>query len=152
MTDLWTFLSYYALAVVSAVVPWVNAEVVMVSAVPLARSSVHLAALVVAVSCGQMTGKSAMYWLSRRSTTRPGWARWEKAIGTWRARFEARPGAALGLTFLSALVGVPPFYVVSIAAGAVRVAFGWFLALGTLGRLLHFGAFALIPDLLRRSS
>ena len=147
-----TALGYYALAIVSAVVPWVNAEVVMVSAVPTAVSRWHLTGLVVAVSLGQMTGKSIMFWLSRRTTVRPRWTRWQREIDSWRARYEKRPAAALAVTFVSALVGFPPFFIVSIVAGAVRVAFGWFLAVGLAGRLLHFGAIALIPDLLRRAS
>lgn len=147
-----TALGYYAVAIVSAVVPWVNAEVVMVSAVPIAVSPWHLAGLVVAVSLGQMTGKSIMFWLSRRTTARPQWTRWRQAIDTWRARYDERPRAALAMTFVSALIGFPPFFIVSIVAGAMRVSFGWFLAVGLAGRLLHFGAIALIPDLLRRAS
>jgi membrane protein YqaA with SNARE-associated domain len=147
-----TVLAYYALAIVSAVVPWVNAELVMVSAVPLAGSPLQLTGLVVAVSLGQMTGKSVMYWLSRRSAARPTWTRWQRSVDAWRARFDTRPVAALALTFVSALIGIPPFFIVSIAAGAVRVAFGWFLAVGIAGRLLHFGAVALLPGLLQRTS
>ena len=56
--DLWTAaFVYYGLAVVSAVIPWVNAELVMISAIPVANSPSALAALVVVVSAGQMTGQ-----------------------------------------------------------------------------------------------
>ncbi len=152
--------TYFGLAVVSALVPWVNAEVLMLSAVPLAGSRTKLAWLVALVTLGQMTGKSAMYWISRRSTERSGAAsakaglRWKKMQATierWRDLFVRRPGAALGITLISAIAGVPPFYAVSIAAGALRVAFGPFVAIGTLGRLIHFTLVAFIPDLVRRS-
>lgn len=152
MADASTVAGYYTLAIVTAVVPWVNAEVVMLSAVPLAATSWQLAALVTAVSLGQMTGKSALYWASRRTDPASHWPRWQRAIERWRTRFAGRPVAAIALLFVSALVGVPPFFAVTLAAGGVRVAFVWFLAAGTIGRVLHFALVALAPHLLGRLS
>ncbi|MEQ1870685.1 MAG: VTT domain-containing protein [Vicinamibacterales bacterium] len=149
---LWTVAAgYYGAAVVSAVAPWVNGEVLMLSAVPLAGSRTRLAALVIAVSAGQMTGKTIAYWLSRRST-RARSPRLQRALDRWQARFEARPWAALATTFVSALVGIPPFFIVSMLAGTLRVAFGQFLAVGTVGRLIHFALVAFVPELLWRTS
>jgi membrane protein YqaA with SNARE-associated domain len=142
---------FYLAAVVSAVVPWVNAEVLMVSAVPLAGSTPHLAGLVTAVTLGQMTGKSVMFVLARRSSVAR-WPRTQTALDRWRDRLATRPTRALALTFVSALVGVPPFFAVSLAAGAVGLSFGPFLAVGTVGRLIHFAVVAGIPELLRRVS
>jgi membrane protein YqaA with SNARE-associated domain len=48
---------------------------------------------------------------------------------------------------LSAVFGLPPFYLVSIAAGMLGVAFGRFLAIGIVGRLIHFGTIAFVPHL-----
>ena len=143
-------IGYYGLAVISAVVPWVNAEVLMISAVPFAGSRSALAALVMAVSAGQMTGKALMYWVSRTSTRRRS-PRLQSAIDRWQARLQQRPRSALVVTFVSALVGVPPFYIVSVAAGALGVAFGRFLAVGAAGRLIHFTVVAFVPELLRRT-
>ena len=56
----WVVAGYFGLAVLSAVVPWFNAEVVMLSAVPLAASPLQLGLLVGAVTAGQMTGKATM--------------------------------------------------------------------------------------------
>jgi membrane protein YqaA with SNARE-associated domain len=67
-------------------------------------------------------------------------------------RLETRPASALGITFASALVGVPPFFLVSIVAGALNVAFARFLVAGTAGRLIHFTLVAFVPELLRRTS
>ena len=55
-----------------------------------------------------------------------------------------------GGAIVSALVGVPPFYVVSVVAGALRLSFAAFLAVGGLGRLAHFGLLAAAPHLARR--
>ena len=157
-TALWTaVLAYYAMAIVSAVFPWVNAEVLMLSAIPAARSPPALAAFVVAVSAGQMTGKGVLYWLGRHSMAgrfacfghlRGGW---QRALDRWRTRFEANPRSALTMTFASALIGFPPLFAIAIAAGALRVAFGGFLAACIAGRLIHFALVALAPELIRRT-
>ena len=46
---------------------------------------------------------------------------------------------------LSAIFGLPPFYVTTVAAGALRVDFVRFLLAAIFGRLLHFGVVALVP-------
>ena len=135
---------YYGAAIVSAVAPWVNAEVLMLSAIPYAGSSRALVILVLAVSAGQMTGKAVTYWIARRST-RTRTPRVQAALDRWEARMRHRPRAALAITFASALVGIPPFFIVSMAAGALQVAFGRFLAVGAAGRLLHFAVVAFLP-------
>ncbi|MGH9256994.1 MAG: VTT domain-containing protein [Vicinamibacterales bacterium] len=150
--NLWSaVLGYYALAIVSAVLPWVNAELLMISAIPLAGSRGGLVALVVAVSAGQMTGKAFMYWASRTST-RPHSPRVQGAVDRWRARLQQRPRSVLAVTFLSALVGIPPFFVVSVVAGALGMAFPRFLAVGTAGRVMHFAVVACVPQLMWRTS
>jgi membrane protein YqaA with SNARE-associated domain len=142
----WTALGYYMAAIVSAVVPWVNGELLMMSAVPLARSRGALAILVVAVTAGQMTGKALMYWVSRKST-RPHSMRVQRSVERWRGRLQRRPRAVLAVVLVSALVGFPPFFVVSVAAGAIGLAFPRFLAVGLAGRLAHFAAVAFGPEL-----
>lgn len=140
----WVAAGYYTLAVLSAVLPWVNAELVMLSAVPLAGSFLQLGALVGVVTAGQMTGKAAMYWIGRY-TSRPPGPRLQTILGRWQERLERCPRSALGVTFVSSIVGIPPFYVVAMAAGALNMAFSRFLAVGVLGRLIHFGVVAFVP-------
>lgn len=146
----WIALACYTLAVVSAVVPWVNAEVVMLSAVPLAGSPYQLGVLVTLVTLGQMTGKTIMYWASRNAT-RPRAPRLQQAIDRWRERLQQHPRSAVGVMLISATLGLPPFYIVAIAAGALKVAFSRFLAVGTAGRLIHFALLAFLPHLLWRN-
>jgi uncharacterized membrane protein YdjX (TVP38/TMEM64 family) len=117
----------------------------------LAGSPRGLAALVVAVSAGQMTGKAFMYWASRTST-RPRTPRVQGAVDRWCARLQQRPRSLLAITFLSALVGIPPFFVVSVAAGALGMAFPRFLAVGAAGRVVHFAVVAWVPHLMWRMS
>ena len=133
----WLMLGCYGAAVTSALLPWVNAELLMLSAMPVAAAHGSLLPLAAVFTLGQMTGKSVMFWLSRR-TSLPS-SRMRDAVESWRGRFERHPHSALACVFVSAALGFPPFYAVSIAAGALRMAFGLFLAVGGIGRFVHFG-------------
>jgi membrane protein YqaA with SNARE-associated domain len=146
----WMAAGCFVVALVSAVLPWVNAEVLMLAALPFARSPLHLALLVALMTMGQMTGKSAMYWFSRRAALKPT-PRVRDAMARWKGRLDRHPRSALGVVLVSSAVGIPPFYMVSIVAGALNIAFGRFLMVGTFGRLVHFAVLALVPQLIGRT-
>jgi membrane protein YqaA with SNARE-associated domain len=146
----WIAASCYALAVASALMPWVNAEVLTLSAAPLAGSPIQMAGLVAIVTLGQMTGKTAMYCVSRRAT-RPRSARLQQAIDRWGMQLQRHPRSAMGIILASSTLGVPPFYLVAVAAGALKIGLGQFLAIGTFGRLIHFAVVAFVPQLVWRS-
>ncbi len=131
--------------VASAVLPWLNAEVLLLSMMPLVRSWNEAALLVLVATAGQISGKVAIYWLARaagRGDVGRGHGRDRYALDRWRARMTRRPASAVSLLFVSAAVGVPPFFVLSVLAGLLRVRFDAFVAAGTLGRLVHFGVIA----------
>jgi len=139
-------LSSFALAVVSAIVPWVNGELVLLSFVAPATSTPDLSQIVIAVTAGQVSGKSALYWLARRARRLPP-PKVAAAIDRWRDRIARRPLSGLATMFASATFGVPPLYLTTLAAGSLMVEFGAFLAVIVCGRLLHFVAIALVPRL-----
>ena len=136
------------LGVTSAVFPWFNAEVLLLSAAAGVTSTRELLLVVLGVTAGQVAGKSAMYWGAWRASVQPT-PRIRSFLIRWRARVEARPSSAPALVFVSAAVGFPPPYLVTIAAGSLRMAFWPFLAATGIGRLLHFGILALLPAGLR---
>jgi membrane protein YqaA with SNARE-associated domain len=109
-------------------------------------SRAGLLVAVLGVTAGQVTGKCALYCLARRAQT-PQSARVGRAIERWRDRYERRPIAALAVILASATFGLPPFYLTTLVAGALRIGFGAFLPAGLIGRLLHFGAIAMVPEL-----
>jgi membrane protein YqaA with SNARE-associated domain len=53
------------------------------------------------------------------------------------------------LVFASASVGLPPFYIMSVAAGAARMNLAWFIVLGSLGRLIRFGVIVAVPQFVK---
>ena len=140
------FLSCFGLSIVSALVPWVNGEVLLLSMTALVRSPFQLAALVFLASSGQMIGKCVLYWAGRGVIPLHR-GRIGKVVASCKARLENASSKPMGLVFVSSFLGIPPFYVITVLAGAVRLRFGRFLAIGACGRLLHFAVLAFIPQL-----
>jgi membrane protein YqaA with SNARE-associated domain len=142
----WLVLSYYGLAVASAVFPWINAEVLVLSLPAVAPSRPALILLVLIATAGQMTGKCFLYWAGRKGKgALPGRA--GKALMRWTERLEARPSRAVALVLVSSVVGLPPFYVMTLLAGALRMNFLVYLMAGTTGRLVRFGVLVMLPQL-----
>ena len=125
---------------VSGIVPLINAELLVVGAA-VAAPGVGVPLVVAVSTAGQMATKTLLYGLARWAPGRlPGRARavLERACEA----VAARGGAASSLVFASAAVGVPPFYGVSLAAGALGMRLRTFLLSGSMGRLVRFGALA----------
>jgi membrane protein YqaA with SNARE-associated domain len=130
-------------ALVSSLVPFVNAELLLLGLALAAPGSAPLLAVVVAV--GQMAGTSALFLGGRRLSHETLVSRLDR----WRLRDRSgRSGAPL--VGLSAFTGLPPFYLLSVAAPALGIRFPTFLVMGLAGRLLRFGALVLLPDLFSR--
>jgi membrane protein YqaA with SNARE-associated domain len=139
------FLTALSGAVVSSLVPVVNAELLLMGLALASPAAAPL--LVVAMAAGQMVGKSILF-LGGGCLTR---ASLETRLARWGLD---RPGRRAGapLVGISALTGLPPFYLVSIAAPALGVSFRTFLALGFAGRLLRFGALVALPLLIAHAT
>ena len=137
----------FALTLVSAVAPWVNAEIVLLSFTTTASSPAMTTALVVIATAGQMTGKMALYAAGYRGARSPS-ERMARILGTWRPRCEAIPWRADWLVLVSSTIGVPPFIATSLLAGALRMRIARFVVAGSIGRLIRFGALALASDLI----
>lgn len=129
-------------AVASALVPVINIEAIIVVAATQERAPTWL--LVAAATIGQMAGKLLWYYGGRelerfsfvaRRMSRP---KARAAMLRWQSRTEGRPWFTAGVLFLSAAAGVPPYAVLSVVAGALRVPLSTFLVTGLLGRALRF--------------
>ena len=130
---------------VSALVPLVNIEAYLGL-----RGSVAdvggLWTLAFAAALGQMAGKVIWYylganalswgWVRRKVETPKAQARLER----WRTRTQTRPVVAGLLVFASASSGFPPFAIVAVLAGQLRMSLWLFFVLGLLGRWVRFAA------------
>lgn len=141
----WIFTSGFGLSIVSALLPWFNGEVIVLSLAALLRSPFDLALLALVAAGGQMVGKCILYWAGTQAGKLK--AAHSERVERWRARLRGQRLRALGLVFLSSTVGIPPLYLTTIAAGTVGMAFPRFLGAAAGGRLVRFGALVFCPRL-----
>jgi membrane protein YqaA with SNARE-associated domain len=138
-------LALLGLGFVSALVPLVNIEVIL-GARGAAADSGDLWMLSLAAALGQMAGKVVWYylganalswgWVRKKVETPKAQARLEK----WRTRTQTRPVITSLLVFASAASGFPPFAIVAVLAGQLRMSLTLFFTLGLAGRWLRFAA------------
>jgi membrane protein YqaA with SNARE-associated domain len=129
---------------VSSVVPVFNMETYIV--VAYARSDATALQLALIGSVGQNVGKLVWYfvcrhsldigWLKRRLESPKRQAQFQR----WSEFVQGRPVVSGLLTFVSALVGVPPFFVMAMIAGTLRMNVVVFFLTGIAGRTLFFWA------------
>ena len=143
VVSVWT--ATLAAAFVSGFVPVVNIEAYILGAAALLPGCPP-AVVVVPAALGQMAAKGLLFLGGRGLVSLPSGFR-ERAAAV-AARIGARRHSAPALVFSSALTGLPPFYVVSVAAGMLGFRPGRFLLAGFAGRLLRFGAVFALPGLL----
>lgn len=120
------------------VFPWINGElVVAASTAVLPRHAVPV--LVVAVSAAQLLAKAGLYALARWAPTRLP----RRALALLERSRGAMEGRATVLILVaSSAVSLPPFYLTTLAAGAVRVPLAVFLGAGATGVLARNAAVA----------
>ena len=138
-------LALFGIAFTSALVPLVNIEAILGARGAVAAAN-SLWLLSLATAAGQMVGKLVWYYLGANSLS---WAWVRKKMDTpkaqarlesYRTRTQERPVLAGVLIFGSAASGFPPFAIVSVLAGQLRMHVGLFFALGLLGRWARFAA------------
>jgi membrane protein YqaA with SNARE-associated domain len=121
---------------VSGVVPLINAELLVVGAV-VAAPHIGIPAISLVSATGQMLTKTGLFLAARWAPHRlPRGAR--VALERAAAAVAARGAAISSLVFTSALTGLPPFFGVSLAAGALGVRARSFVASGGIGRIVRF--------------
>ena len=136
-------LTSFLICGLGALLPFVNTEVYLIGAAALMPKPLWTP-LVIAGSVGAMAGKVLLYYAGRGVVKLP-WKRAQKGLATMQARMEAKPAAGKLLYSVSAVFGLPPFYVTTVAAGAVGMNFTFFLVVGFIGRLIRFAAVVALP-------
>ncbi|MGI9155485.1 MAG: VTT domain-containing protein [Marmoricola sp.] len=133
-----------AFGMVSSVVPVFNMETYIV----VAYAKYDYSALQIALvgSLGQNIGKLVWYYVCRQSLDIPWFKRRletpkrQAQFERWSSFIQGRPLVSSALVFLSALVGLPPFFVMAMVAGTLRMNVVIFFLAGLFGRTLFFWA------------
>ncbi len=137
-------LSTFGFCILSALIPVLNAEVYL--AALAASQSPPLWPMAIVAAAGQMIGKIVYYYLGKSSLDwrwikkRTDTPRFQAGLEKWRIRLENRPWVAAVFVLASASVGIPPFAIVAVLAGTLRMSFSMFVVVGFLGRVLRFAS------------
>lgn len=142
-------------AVLSALVPLISAEVYVVGLVAYG-SNLPWWAIGIVLAVGQVAGKLAYYYGGRGSLKLPRLIRRKSdKVGRWGARLarfrdtcRRRPVFAFSFMLVSATCSLPPFAATSIVAGAAKIRLSSFIVAGLVGRFIRFGSLAAFPVLL----
>jgi membrane protein YqaA with SNARE-associated domain len=139
----------FVMAFVSGVVPFViNTELCLLAVA--ATTSAPAPVIVVTAATGQMLAKFTLF-LAGRGAIRLRCIRWDRREAAVAA-FDKHRAHSLALVGVSAVTGLPPFYGVSLVAGALRLRPVPFLVVGTLGRIARFTVVYLAPGWLHFGS
>jgi membrane protein YqaA with SNARE-associated domain len=139
--------STFVACLIGSFIPLVNTELVVLSAVAIAPSSLTIPIVLIAVFT-QMSAKSVLYGAGSGLLRIPNGRHTAKLHAALQRAQTWQKSGSLFL-FASATTGFPPFYLTSVASGAIRVPFARFFAIGLLGRLLRFSALVFIPWVLK---
>lgn len=138
--DLTVLVGAAATAALTGIFPWMAAEVVVAGAAVLLPTEA-LPVLTLVCAASQMGGKSVVYALARWSPQRlPRKARDQM----WRAEAIQGHPRWVALTVLaSALFSIPPFFIATIACGAMRIPYPLYLGVGFAGNVVRYGVVTL---------
>ena len=137
----------FIVCLASGFVPFVNAEIYLVTVSALTTKS-NAVAIILISTCAQMIAKSVMY-LGGRDVFHLRLNKYKKKIEAVREKYKKLENRSFWFIFLSAFTGFPPFYIVSILSGMMKLNFKWFLISGFSGRLLRFAVAVLAPQLFK---
>lgn len=147
MSLLAVWLTTFGVAVLSAVIPLINIEVYLLAASAVAPREMVIP-LIVAGTLGQVIGKIALYYAGTGALKIPG-KRLRAALEKMNTQIQERPHMGNALVFVSATAGLPPYYLVTLAAGAARMNLPMFLAVSLVGRLIRFTIVVAVPQMAR---
>jgi membrane protein YqaA with SNARE-associated domain len=129
----------------AGLIPLINAEVFLVGiSIWAVRSPQQLPAIVILAAVGQMCAKVILYYAGMGMFEMPK-GRWREKIDRARAKLVKWEKQPYFVYAASASIGLPPMYLTTFAAGAMRINFTLFCLIGLAGRMLRFGVLVSIP-------
>lgn len=135
------FLATLAVSAAGGLVPLINVELWLVGVAATAPEAI--VPVVLAASLGQTAAKALLYLGGDAAA--PGLKRRGPRASAALSALQRRGPLGTTVVFASAVTGLPPLYVVSVAAGLGRFPFALFLGLTWLGRILRFAFVFLLP-------
>lgn len=141
-TPLRTYAVSVVVSIVSGLVPVVNIEAYLVSVALFAPQAGFPVVLI--ATLGQMIAKYVLY-VSGRDGLRPRAGRHAERLERAGTQLREHRLGTFTVVALSALLGVPPFYAISIMAGVLRLPLPRFMVVAGLCRVVRFALFFYSP-------
>lgn len=147
-TPLRTYAVSAVVSLISGLVPVVNIEAYLVSVALLAPRAGWPVVLI--ATAGQMIAKCVLY-VSGRDGLRPRAGKYGERLERAGKQLREHRFGTFSVVAMSALLGVPPFYAVSVMAGVLRLPLPRFLVVATACRVVRFAAVFYAPAFFSRS-
>jgi membrane protein YqaA with SNARE-associated domain len=142
-------LGIYAVTVVVSVtgglLPFSPLEPVLLGIAAVARPSMLLPVVALA-TVTQMASKTALYAASRKANHALS-PRKRAFLDRLRIRLAGRRWLQVLMVLVSALFGLPPFYMMTVACGALGLPLSDYLVAGSIGRATRFTVLMMLPQL-----
>jgi membrane protein YqaA with SNARE-associated domain len=144
------WLTTFAVCAISGPLPVVHSELYLFSVSTISPPA-WAPGLILAAVLGQLVGKALLYFVGRGAIKIRS-ERFNRILLKAQSKMQANPKTGGAILFTSATLGLPPMYATTLACGAARMNFAWFLTLTAAGRIVRGGAdeLRLVPDPDRR--
>ena len=130
------------LCIIGGLLPFSPMEAIIVGLCVAVPAPLLLPVLAVA-TVAQMSSKVLLYAGSRAGRRALG-ERHKKAFDRASSKLTGKRSLRIATTFGSAVVGLPPFYFLTVAYGALRLPIGEYVVAGTAGRVIRLVAMVMM--------
>ena len=148
------YLATFIFSIFSALIPFLNLEFYLLAVSAIAPESLRFLGIILLIATfGHMIAKGVLYGTGR-GALKLSWQ--QKKIGVTQLkrlqlRMEKLEGQYSAFLFFSGATGLPPFYLVAIVSGMLKINFVNFFAFGFAGRLIRLAAVLALPQLIKES-
>lgn len=136
--ELGIYVGTFVVCFLAGLVPVINAELWLLAVTLMVASPAPLPAVVLLAAAGQMAGKVLLYFAALGALNMPT-GRYKAKVDKARAKIQRWKGRPKWVLWASSVTGLPPFYVISLLAGALEIRLRTFCLIGMTGRTLRFG-------------
>ena len=150
------YLATFIFSVFSALIPFLNLEFYLAAVSAVAPNSLtYLTAILFIATFGHMIAKGILYGTGRGvlkiSLNQSNGKFSTKQIKELQLKMEKSRARNSAFLFFSGVTGLPPFYLVAILAGTLKLNFWNFFICGFAGRLIRLAFVLALPQLIKQS-
>ena len=148
------YVATFIFSVFSALIPFLNLEFYLAAVSAIAPNSLKFLTIILFIATfGHMIAKGLLY-ATGRGMLKLSWNNHKfgtQQIKELQLKMEKMEGKTSAFLFFSGVTGLPPFYLVSILAGTLKLNFWNFFAFGFAGRLIRLAFVLALPQLIKQS-